>query len=87
MPRITTDGEGLMLLLWDLLSVMENNLPLDLTMDSFRRYEKKKKWGWGEKEVNLKRIKAHLVIRRILFFMSLPSILYFLMFVNIDDFQ
>lgn len=40
-----------MLLLWDLLSVMENNLPLDLTMNSFRRCEqkKKKKNGGGER--------------------------------------
>lgn len=42
MPGITTDRKGLMLLPWDLLSVMGNHLPLDLTQDSFKNYEQKK---------------------------------------------
>lgn len=42
MPGITIDRKGLMLPPWDLLSVMDNHLPLDLTQDSFKNYEQKK---------------------------------------------
>ena len=36
-----------MLLSWDLLSVMENNLPLDLTQDGFKKYEQER----GERSI------------------------------------
>lgn len=61
---------------------MENNLPLDLTQDSFEKYEQK-----GGRKTNLKGIKTYLGARRILLLISLLSTLYFLMFVNIDDIQ
>lgn len=53
MPHLTIEREGLMLLLQDLLSVMENNPPLHLTQDSFKKYEEKGEKSKPEKDKNI----------------------------------